>query len=117
MGKPPCRDVSTPPLRPLPSLSSLPPLCSLPAPTHTLRQRYRRGQLLAVGANAMGLAQSVGLLLSTDRLVERALGSGDRSSRLDRAPHVANLRIEMVSSGGSARTDQKRLHARSDVRA
>jgi hypothetical protein len=37
-------------------------------------QRYRRGQLLAVGANAMGLAQSVGLLLSTDRLVERALG-------------------------------------------
>ena len=39
-------------------------------------QRYRRGQLLAVGANAMGLAQSVGLLLSTDRLVERAAGSG-----------------------------------------
>src|SRR6516162_6265653 len=68
MGKPPCRDVSTPPLRPLPSLSSLPPLCSLPAPTHTLRQRYRRGQLLAVGANAMGLAQSVDLRLSDDSL-------------------------------------------------
>src|SRR5215469_2742599 len=67
MGKPPCRDGSTPPLRPLPSLSSLPSLCSLPAPTHTLRQRYRRGQLLAVGANAMGLAQSVGLLVSTDQ--------------------------------------------------
>src|SRR5262249_15811199 len=70
MGKPPCRD-ATPPLRPLPSLSSLPPLSSLPslrslpAPARTLRQRYRRGQLLAVGANAMGLAQSVGLLLST----------------------------------------------------
>src|SRR6516165_12092437 len=63
MGKPPCRDGSTPPLRPLPSLSSL---RSLPAPTHTLRQRGRRGQLLAVGANAMGLAQSVGLLLSDD---------------------------------------------------
>src|SRR6516162_2821989 len=66
MGKPPCRDGSTPPLRPLPSLSSLPSLRSLPAPTHTLRQRGRRGQLLAVGANAMGLAQSVGLLLSDD---------------------------------------------------
>src|SRR5215472_4139943 len=70
MGKPPCRD-ATPPLRPLPSLSSLRPLSSLPslrslpAPARTLRQRYRRGQLLAVGANAMGLAQSVGLLLST----------------------------------------------------
>src|SRR5215472_17886926 len=74
MGKPPCRDGSTPPLRPLPSLSSLPSLRSLPAPTHTLRQRGRRGQLLAVGTNAMGLAQSVGLLLSTDRLVERAVG-------------------------------------------
>src|SRR6516165_5532010 len=68
MGKPSCRDVSTPPLRPLPSLSSLPPLCSLPAPTHTLRQRYRRGQLLAVGANALGLAQSVDLRLSDDSL-------------------------------------------------
>src|SRR6516164_3235818 len=76
MGKPPCRDGSTPPLRPLPSLSSLPSLRSLPAPTHTLRQRGRRGQLLAVGANAMGLAQSVGLLLSTDRLVKGAAGSG-----------------------------------------
>src|SRR6516162_5645440 len=73
MGKPPCRDGSTPPLRPLPSLPSL---RSLPAPTHTLRQRGRRGQLLAVGANAMGLAQSVGLLLSTDRLVKGAAGSG-----------------------------------------
>jgi len=30
--------------------------------------------LLAVGANAMGLAQSVGLLLSTDRLVKGAAG-------------------------------------------
>src|SRR5215471_7191616 len=65
MGKPPCRDVSTPPLHPLPSLSSLPSLCSLPAPSRTLRQRYRRRQLLAVGANAMGLAPSVGLRLST----------------------------------------------------
>src|SRR5215471_11160333 len=67
MGKPPCRDVSTPPLRPLPSLSSLPSLWSLSAPARTLRQRYRRGQLLAVGANAMGLAQSVGLLLSAGK--------------------------------------------------
>src|SRR6516162_2020884 len=66
MEKPPCRDGSTPPLRPLPSLSSLPSLRSLPAPTHTLRQRGRRGQLLAVGTNAVGLAQSVGLLLSDD---------------------------------------------------
>src|SRR6516165_4180316 len=81
MGKPPCRDVSTPPLRPLPSLSSLPSLRSLPAPTHTLRQRGRRGQLLAVGANAMGLAQSVGLLLSTDRSVKGAAGSGGRKLR------------------------------------
>src|SRR6516164_4310827 len=79
MGKPPCRDGSTPPLRPLPSLSSLPSLRSLPAPTHTLRQRGRRGQLLAVGANTMGLAQSVGLLLSTDRLVKGAAGSGVRA--------------------------------------
>src|SRR5215813_4919285 len=74
MGKPPCRD-ATPPLRPLPSLSSLRPLSSLPslrslpAPARTLRQRYRRGQLLAVGANAMGLAQSVGLLLSNGRRI------------------------------------------------
>ena len=83
MGKPSCRDVFTPPLRPFSPLSSLrplpslPSLCSLPASTYTLRQRYRRGQLLAVGANTMGLAQSVGLLLSTDRLVEGAARSGD----------------------------------------
>src|SRR5215472_7868895 len=64
MGKPSCRDATPPPLHPLPSLSSFPSLCSLPAPARTLRQRYRRRQLLAVGANAMGLAQSVGLLMS-----------------------------------------------------
>src|SRR5262249_12989640 len=103
MGKPPCRDVSTTARRPLPPLSSLrplsslPSLCSLPAPTHTLRQRYRRGQLLAVGANAMGLAQSVGLLLSTDRLVEggggkrrpliAAVGSISKRGELSRRDH------------------------------
>src|SRR5215831_16247922 len=67
MGKPPCHDVPTPSLHSLSPLRPLPPppsLRSLPAPARTLRQRYRRGQLLAVGANAMGLAQSVGLLLS-----------------------------------------------------
>src|SRR5262249_14974884 len=66
MGKPPCRD-ATPPLRPLPSLSSLRPLSSLPslrslpAPARTLRQRYRRGQLLAVGGHPVGVGQRVGL--------------------------------------------------------
>src|SRR6516225_11356329 len=43
-----------------------------------------------------------------------AAGSGDRSSRSDRAPHVANLRIEMIGGGGLGRADQKHLHARFD---
>ena len=56
----------------LPSLSSL---SSLPAPLRTLsslpapalvRHRYRRRQLLAVGANAIRLAPGVGLRLSND---------------------------------------------------
>src|SRR5215467_9706825 len=42
----------------------------------------------------------------------RAAGSADRSSRLDRAPHVANLGIEMISGGGPGRADQKVRDAR-----
>ena len=44
------------------------------------------------------------------------MGSGEPSSaRLwDRAPQVANFRIEMISSGGFGRADQKGLHARID---
>src|SRR6516165_3822898 len=106
MGKPPCRDGSTPPLRPLPSLSSLPSLRSLPAPTHTLRQRGRRGQLLAVGANAMGLAQSVGLLLSDDspsRPIlkinrKQAIGRRDRARR----SRLPVLRPTMAAGSGVA---------------
>src|SRR6516225_4633168 len=100
MGKPPCRDGSTPPLRPLPSLSSLPSLRSLPAPIHTLRQRGRRGQLLAVGANAMGLAQSVGLLLSTDRLVEGVAGK--------RRPFIAAVGSSATGGAPWHRGDQQR---------
>jgi hypothetical protein len=42
----------------------------------------------------------------------RAAGSADCSSRLDRAPHVANLGIEMISGGGLLRADQKVRDAR-----
>ena len=45
----------------------------------------------------------------------RATIAAERSSRRsDRAPRVANLGIEMIGSGGPARTDQKRLDARID---
>ena len=42
---------------------------------------------------------------------------GCLSRRLDPAPHVANLRIEMISGGSLACADQKRLHARIEHKA
>jgi hypothetical protein len=40
-----------------------------------------------------------------------------RSSRSDRAPHVANFVIEMIGGGSLGRPDQKGLDARIDHKA
>jgi len=61
------RELPTTPLRSLSSLSSLPAPLRTPLPAPALvRHRYRRRQLLAVGANAIRLAPGVGLRLSND---------------------------------------------------
>ena len=49
-------------------------------------------------------------------VLTRAAGSGDRSSRLDPAPRVADFLIR-ISGSGFGCADQKRLHAFVDHKA